>query len=872
MRSTTVNLNNNYPPATQEIILQLFQKIRSTNNEEIHEASRQLVFYQENFPGELLEITSKFLLNDELENFVFQISSICINNILSPTLYVRSISNNIAFWRNLDKNVQSTIMQGTFRGLMFPDSTVRNLCAKSVSLIARLELPLSDSIDIFDKIFQIIIDDKYGDWSKLGGIQAITELLTIHTDKNPVIPKNANLGVIGSTIFQITISVLQNQQASNDFKKMAAECLTVSIPYFAESIEDQLETLLKVIISNLQIGMPAYKLLRKFCKFFYNKLVPDPIKLIFDALSTDISSNDTDRLFLIVDFWYRFSKFEFKKLNGTIPGEVFYNISNQLSSLLCQPFLQILPTTINEYDIKISEMFNTDELSDLIVRCIGQFAKIPQNQEIVANFIMSFFQQFRLDDNALIRYSSVLSMFSIVSIENPQITNFLISSIQTLSEMISTDKSIIVRCISIIIFGKIVVHQQKYMTDDIFPKTIELSAQLLVNNDIHISSAACSMLSTIFKHSNPAFILQIFDTICPLIVQLLDRSDIFDDQFFIPINQAITSLFNAAPDSTLAYLNSYINVYNNVGPKLENAIKATFPNQDCQQKIIIAYCSIIRLNCLKIKSIPANASEIYFNIMSNIFDILIYLINSFTDSLQSEALYSIAAMIVVDPAELIKVRINEIAPIIVNIYTSSDSPELIKVAGNILRDLIFLYPSYFSQELAVHLFNVTMKIFKTILYVPVQVWIFSIIGEILPIINDPEHIYTTDVLDGLLYLKNLVIPKNYRESNLIKLQSMLYTSMKLISNFNNFDPSFYLSKRGILFAAALEIAKNRYDDIPLLQYYLRFIEQIVDLPNNYFGPFANYIRREDILNSLKLNPPLTNKGKILLVKIMKRTK
>ena len=101
---------------------------------------------------------------------------------------------------------------------------------------------------------------------------------------------------------------------STEFKTEAADCARVFLKFFAQNIQEQYQTLLELTLSILPIGLSAYRLLLKICKTFYDQLVPDPIKSVFDEVSKDIASTDNNRKSLALNFWYRFSKFEFKKL------------------------------------------------------------------------------------------------------------------------------------------------------------------------------------------------------------------------------------------------------------------------------------------------------------------------------------------------------------------------------------------------------------------------------------------------------------------------------------------------------------------------------------------------------------------------------
>lgn len=885
MEPASINLANDYPPVTPEIILELFQNFRSSDNEQVQSVNKQLIFYKENFPGEALLIASNFLMDDSYEDYVFQFSAIYINNILSPTLYVLEVNNRYTFWKKLDEETRNSIKQGTFRGLMYSNSVIRSLCAKAISLIARIEVKNSNYPDLFDNIFQIIFDDQFGEWAKIGGIQAIKELLLIHTKKDPVIPKNANIEEIGSNIFQITTTVLQNQQVSDEFKNEAADCLRVSLPYFASFIQDQFKTLLEFILSILPIGVTAYKLLLKFCKTFYDQLATDPMKQIFDEVSKDIESVDPNRQILAINFWYRFSKYEFKILSR---DQEIHNISNQLSEAFSQPFLNILPNAVGEFDASLFEEANLNELPDVIICCLKQFAQISQNQETVANNVVNFFQEFHSNENPIYRYSSILSLQTIVFIDTQeQLTDFFVKSIDILTDIISKDASTNVRCISILLLGKIFAHQIDPNSETPFAQLFDFITELLNDTDTTILTSVCKMLSIIFKHCNQAFIVQLHNAnIFLTLISLLDRPNIFEDQFLIFLQKAFESLFKSSPTSNHQTFEIYINTYIEVGTRLENAIKeAEFPDQECKEKMINILCSISTYVCEKFKYIPPDTKFNFGNIASHFLDILFDSITTFPDMSDTYILGAIGTMIVIDPAKVVQGRLDQVAQIIINIYTTSESMHIIKITGNIIRDLIYLYPSYFlensvsyegeqEKNLATHLLEFTLKCFNSILFIPFQVWIFGVVGDIIKNIDDSDYIYANEIISGLNNLKYMLVPKTDIESNNAKIRSMLYVSEILISKYNNYNIEFYKKNKGIIFSAALVVANGQNQDPNSITRFLEFIDRVLSLPKNIFSVFSIYINRSEIVSSLKNFkeiPNFTKQCNNVLVKIKRKT-
>ena len=94
----------------------------------------------------------------------------------------------------------------------------------------------------------------------------------------------------------------------------------------------------------------------------------------------------------------------------------------------------------------------------------------------------------------------------------------------------------------------------------------------------------------------------------------------------------------------------------------------------------------------------------------------------------------------------------------------------------------------------------------------------------------------------------------------------------MISKYNSFDPDYFNHKRIILTAAALDEIKNKYEDETLIGYYLQFLDAVLDLPDNFFKKFSNFIGRPDQIILLNNMPQsLSDRAKRIRISISKKT-
>ena len=860
---------------TDEILLHLFSCARNNNQEIAIDASNKIVYYQTNFKSQVLAIASQFLLNDNLDNQIYQLSAIIISNILRPTEYITNAMNHTVFWKNIDDNIKALIKQGVFRGLFYEDQVIRNTCAHSISLIARLEI---DGIhEVLSMIFQIFSNDQYGIWPKFGCLQAITELFTTNSKFDESNPQKFD-PQFGSNIFQITITILQSD-LDNNFKEAAIKALKASLPYFSQYIISQIESLLLVILSLLQIGQTTYDLLVKFVKLFYNNLTSDIIKLIFDKVLTDMISGDFSKQKNSINFWYKVSKFEYKIYRSISHDKVFHNISKQLSASLDHYLLQFL-RLVDE------DIHSEDDISSQALLCLQQFSKFPENQEIIAKDCFEYYQQFQGDPDWHIRHSSIISLFIMVAFENADLTVFFIEMIPKLINNIHQETNLKIQYYTILLIGEISSYyfQTLFLQGNLY-NLLEISLQFLSQN-YEISTATCIMLNKIFENLIPEHFVNesinifqnlmnmIFERLLPTMIDLFNREDIFQESFFESLLNSLFSLLKSIPQN---FFPSILLLIDNISNKLSRLLSQTsYNNTTSQHTMISGMCSLLYHLFKKFSNIPPtysldeNLAMQLFATTSHAFDVIFYLISSPNNR---DALLVISSMIIHDKTNVFKENIEKIVSKIVNIYFTSESQEIITLSGKIIGDIYVLYPSNilnFSPEIIGKTLEYCSDENFLLFY---KMQIFQILGDIIDKIGAQYFPYIEETFKIMNCIKSAFIRKTDLETRSAQLKSMMYVSGKILKQYR--DLRIINQKKHLLFYGALYTGTEGYQNESLYNTFLSFIEEVLNLPDNIFSTMQILLRRDEIvrtLEDLKYSDKLKFRAKRIQRKIYIRCK
>lgn len=859
-----INQNTDYPPINPDIVLELFNAFRKKenglqNNDEINNATQQLVFYRTNSPSELMAICANFLLLNELDLPIYRFSTIIINNILKLTLNrdIKIHDDIPAFWANLDNSLKVTIQRGVLAGIMIDDKVSRNCSSEAISLITRLESLSATASTLFDTIFQILSSDQYSIGAKLGGIRVLGDIFELNHTHGPFLNERFNLPQIGENVFSLTITILQSEGTPLDFKVEAAKTLKSALPIFYTFVVSQFVELLKVFLSILPIGIHGYNLLLKFTKCFYPQLTSEVLVNIFNAVIADMTSSDEAKQLISIGFCYRFAKFEYKlarKIDNQIP---ILNITKQLSDQISPTLLQILLNSLDENMIDVFDDNPKENISNSIITTLTQFARFEDNQEAISKTILLFFTQQSQINQWNTKYASIYSLFVIVFIErNESITSFFMQLLPKLFEIISNESSESIQCIAILLIGQIVTHHFKTVLDQHAMETIvPLTVQLIQNQNTNISLAALFIVQNITtiipqRLSNPQQFLNFFyRNICPVILTCYDRPDVFTGGYLDRVWETFRALIFHGPSYMNENFELIVMPLVELAKKLDLALTNQFPDENSAITMIGALTLAFQPIFLRFPPLDESIND------QPIGQLILHLIEVFLKLVSSPneiaALNAISTLVFCRIGSLVFNSIEAIFQVLRQCYTTSQSPEVLQFAATILGDIILKYPSKIEPDVAMLLFQTSVRYFKESYLVSYQIRVFQLIGDLLSVIPDPECVLADEILQGLKTVQSLVIPKIELETKSLQLRTILHVSKRFILSYQH-NPQLIKRNKSLLFFAVLSISKTGYQqDADLLRSFLDFIDCILTQDDDIANIFCTFIQRDDIIQTIR---------------------
>ena len=272
--------------SSPEDLLSLFKAMQTTDNQAIQMASDVLTRMMKESPIQLVCLSSRILLSDDVPISAVQQAAILIGRVFTPKPLF-PITEVLKMWQRLgDDSERATIKMGLFRGLMYDQQTVRESSAYSIVTILKADAGDKRWTDFYEKIFQLIFED-YGNWAKLGAMYTLG--LVFQETRMKIVPPDDQLSGIVAKLFEFAMNLV----------------VTAKGLLRGELVDKMMAALVQ------QAGDGDCKYARKVCELIVVvlRLFPESIARymagVFEFLKAQFASQDADRqrtaLFLVLD-------------------------------------------------------------------------------------------------------------------------------------------------------------------------------------------------------------------------------------------------------------------------------------------------------------------------------------------------------------------------------------------------------------------------------------------------------------------------------------------------------------------------------------------------------------------------------------------
>lgn len=756
---------------SKQYLVELYNSLQTGTLEEINQANQIILELQKNAQIEYLIYAAEILLSDDVSQFCISMAAINIGQILTPNIYVSfNYVNN--FWKTkVPDDCKAIIKEGIFRGLMFENQQVRITSARSLAMIARIEIYNGEWLDFYQKLGIILLNNEYNDWAKMGALQCFCEIFQMKKDLNELFPKKYNLSLaeVSKNLFNIIIDIIGNKDSCQNLLIYAANCLNSFISYICYDVN--LEALIQILSSELEKSNNNYTgiifdILTKVIHNSYKNLNQYIMKIIFNGVVFCLNSDDMKKIYQGIQFCTEVSEIEHEILQIlTIKQDFcsFHNLTGVLTESLTQKLLSFM-TIINEDDLN-------DSLYVISKKCLKTFTKINIVTEKIVVDCLNYYQHHYNDNDWHSRFSSIIAILSIIDTSNQILIDNIKLLLNNTINIFKKSNEIIIKKYLLKLIKSILSHYFDISFDN---EILYFIIDIIRNHEFVFANEALKVLSIIMKKIEKLD-EQMLDNLSSLLFQTIKRNDIFNDEFLETSIKAMVSLIQAIPKESVNFIFSLYSIGFNT---FQLSLQTSFPDQASQFRIQSGLCSILYYIILKFENLSEELSNV-FDITANLINILYNLIDN-SSLLEVEALKLITTLVLFF-GDIFHQDFKRLLNILIKCLNQS-SPELVTLSGRLIGDLFKLG---FKEQLVQFIDNIIEIMFNKInefSYLPYNsLSIFFAIGDIISVLSD----YSTSLIQKLIQIirhfnQNIVIPENDEDLTYLFLETLFYVSTRII--------------------------------------------------------------------------------------------
>lgn len=374
--------------------------------EVINEGISRIYQFREENATQFLIYSSQIFLLKNVSDTQATIAIAFIKSILRPNRYYDTdfVSQ---IWKSIPEEQRTQLKQSLMNAITFPKDELRNIASSTLAIIIQLEFPLICP-DIFNSLQNLCKDQSYGSSAVFGVLQTLGEAFTICFIKPRYIKERDNA-------FEIVCSLF-SQVLQQDFESyIKASAINMLINAFKTTFYRKFRNDTELIEKTFQHLFDNFEVEDEFLhsliydffytsfKKMYDKLFPNPITEIAQAVVRDLQSGNVDYQKMALSFLSKCAKqeIEFIKEGSTKSNSNFTLTCSQNFTELIMPLL----ACINEDE--------KESLSHYTYCTLKTFVLF--DSENVINIGMEYFNQNKKDEDWKVRCSSILALKAITS-------------------------------------------------------------------------------------------------------------------------------------------------------------------------------------------------------------------------------------------------------------------------------------------------------------------------------------------------------------------------------------------------------------------------------------------------------------------------
>lgn len=534
---------------------QFLEVVDSATNQDqapevIQEANNIIYEFREKDTAQFLIYCAEIVLLENVSDIQATLGIVYIKSVLRQNRYY-GIDYIIQLWSSIPEEQRMQLKQALIRGIMFPVEELRNSAASTLAIIAQLEFP-DQWPDFLNVLVTLCQDESCGESTIMGTLQTLGDAFMSSNFIRPRYQREREnaLKIVCELVFQ----VLQ-QEAEAPLKSAAVILLVNSFKTtFSRNFDknaDLLAMTFQILLENFeiedeQLHSYIYDFFMITFKKLYNKIFPNPVTEIAQAVSHDLQSDILEYRTLALSFLRKCSKFELEQSKTSHRDVYFTETCSQNLAELIIPFLVFID---DNYDIDEADK----SLSYFAYRTLKSFVKF--DAENLFALVQEYFAANNEDSDWKTRCSTVIALRAILDVGN-DIEKYVWSIFTELLNL-TQDQNIIVR-----------LHAQKFIASFVKRYSIiedpvrevqfiiEIFTEL-VQQDIAQTISGCKIIINFIgrydekDYRSPLADEEIFNSILKPLWEQFNRPEIVTPSLYNKVKQAICKLCRKTPYSTM---------------------------------------------------------------------------------------------------------------------------------------------------------------------------------------------------------------------------------------------------------------------------------------------------------------------------------